>query len=408
MTVTDPLLPAAPYLTGVHARDVVAPAVETGGGVLESIEPRQVLYRPGRELVVSYSAIVSWRSGPSVSETLLAAATPTGEPPGTMPIEAGGLRVGVWRYPFDPYLVGLADAVTTGPVGELLGVAAADLTLTVRSFRPCRRAVVHARWPGGEVYIKVVPPAEVRRLIDAHAALLAGGLPVPEIIDTDEGRGVVVMRALTGTPLRSRLLEGQGAVPDGQAIFDVVQGFAAISSDEAWAAGGEQVSLIKAAPRHAAMLAKVLPQTGDRLDALLARLDEPGLPTEARLVHGDLHDGQLQVDDRGQIVGVLDIDRIGLGEPLDDLARFVGHAIALGELTPDARPHVDQFASRLRHHLGGLVDRRELDRRVAAALIGLATGPFRSQMPSWPERVGDVLSLAEGFIPDENTLSKRS
>jgi hypothetical protein len=397
MTVADPLLPAAPYLTGVHARDVVAPAVESGGGVLESIEPRQVLYRPGRELVVSYAAAVSWRSGPSVHETLLAAATPTGEPPGTMPIEAAGLRVGVWRYPFDPYLIGLADAVTPGLVGELLGVSATDLALTVRSFRPCRRAVVHARWPAGEAYIKVVPPAEARRLIDAHAALLAGGLPVPEIIDTDERRGVVVMRALTGAPLRSRLLEGRGAVPDGQAIFDVVQDFAAISQHGAWVAGGEHVSLIKAAPRHAAMLARVLPRIGGRLDALLVWLDQPGLVTETRMMHGDLHDGQLQVDDRGQIVGVLDIDRVGIGEPLDDLARFIGHAIALGELTPDARPHVDQYASRVHHHVGGLVDRQELDRRVAAALIGLATGPFRSQMQSWPEQVSNVLSLAEGF-----------
>ncbi len=405
MLVADPLLPAAPYLTGVHARDVVAPAVEAGDGVLEAIEPRQVLYRPSRELVVSYAAVVSWRSGPSVRETLLAATTPTGEPPGTMPIEAEGLRVGVWRYPFDPYLPGLADAVTHGPVGELLGVSVSDLTLTVRSFRPCRRAVVHAIWPGGEAYIKVLPPAEVRRLVDAHAAILASGLPVPEILDTDERRGVVVMRALTGTSLRNRLLEGRGALPGGQAIFDVVQQFAAISQDSAWVAGGEHVSLIKAAPRHAAMLASVLPRVGGRLDTLLARFDQPGMDTEASIIHGDLHDGQLQVDDSGEIVGVLDVDRVGVGEPLDDLARFLGHVIALGELTPDARVYVDPFAAQLRRHLDGLLDRRELDRRVAAALIGLATGPFRSQMPSWRERVSDVLSLAERFGLDENTLS---
>jgi hypothetical protein len=408
MMVADPLLPAAPYLTGAHAGEVVGPAVEAGGGVLESLEPRQVLYRPSRELVVSYAAVVSWQSGPPVNETLLAATTPSGEPPGTMPIEAGGLRVGVWRYPFDPYLIGLADAVTNGPVSRLLGVAAADLTLTVCSYRPCRRAVVYARWPTGDAYIKIVPPDEARRLIDAHAALLASGLPVPEIIDTDEQHGVVVMRALSGTPLRTRLLEGHGAVPDGRAIFDVVQGFAAINPVGAWLADGEQVSLIDAAPRHAAMLAKVLPPLTGRLDALLAGLHEPGVATETRVVHGDLHDGQLQVDDRGRIVGVLDVDRVGLGEPLDDLARFVGHAIALGELTPAARAHIDGFTSRLRHHLDGLVDRREFDRRVAAALIGLATGPFRSQMPFWHERVGDVLRLAEGFMPDENTLSEPS
>jgi aminoglycoside phosphotransferase (APT) family kinase protein len=267
---------------------------------------------------------------------------------------------------------------------------------------------VYARWPTGDAYIKIVPPDEVRRLIDAHAALLAGGLPVPEIIDTDEQHGVVVMRALTGTPLRDRLLEGRGGVPDGQAVFDVVQRFAAINPEGAWLADGEQVSLIDAAPRHAAMLAKVLPPLTGRLDALLAALHEPGVTTETRVVHGDLHDGQLQVDDRGRIVGVLDVDRVGLGEPLDDLARFVGHAIALGELTSEARAHIDGFTSRLRHHLDGLVDRREFDRRVAAALIGLATGPFRSQMPFWNERVGDVLRLAEGFMPDENTLSEPS
>jgi aminoglycoside phosphotransferase (APT) family kinase protein len=71
------------------------------------------------------------------------------------------------------------------------------------------------------------------------------------------------------------------------------------------------------------------------------------------MVHGDLHVGQLFVDpvDPGRILGVLDIDTAGLGDPADDAGAMHAHLImsaltmrAAGEHESEAR--YDRLAER--------------------------------------------------------------
>ncbi|MGD9702033.1 MAG: aminoglycoside phosphotransferase family protein [Acidimicrobiia bacterium] len=405
MTFDDPLLPAATYLTGVDATDVITPAIAAAGGRLATLRPNQVIYRPGHELVVSFAATVAWGGRDPIAETLLAATTSTGEPAGTVPVEADNLRVGVWRYPFDPSLPGLADAVVPGPVAALLGVPAGDLRLEVRTFRPCRRAVVHATWPGGEAYVKVVRPAEAADLVDRHRRLATGGVRVPEVVAVDERRGLVALEALGGIDLRTRLLNG-GPLPTADDLLSVTRRFAAVDLP----AGQDGcVSLLAAAPRHAAMLARVLPGAKPRIEALIEALGQAEAdPRTFATVHGDLHEAQLRVGDDGAIVGVLDVDDAGPGDPVDDLARLLGHLTALAILSPRGRERTSAYVRRLRSGLVGTVDGARLDRRVSAALVGLATGPFRTQATDWPRLVGEVLDAANHWLADERTLSTAS
>ena len=409
--VDDPLLPAAPFLTGPHGSDVLEPAIIAAGGRLLHASAQQVIYRPGRDLTVMFAASVAWGGQPAVAETLVAGVDQSGDLPGTVAIEAGDLRVSVWRYPFDPMLPGLADAVTDVGVAALLGVAPAAVQLEVVSFRACRRAVVRVRQAGtDDLYLKVVPPAEVDGLVGRHEALHRAELAVPELTLVVPDRGVVVVRALAGRDLRSAVGDPHATLPSAAQIASVLDQFAAVDLLSA----SPVLALLRAAPRHAAMLRLVLPEVGAQLDVLLTSLADDRRKVPPCTVHGDLHDAQLRIAPDGRIVGVLDVDGAGPGDPLDDLARLTAHLHALAALG-DGRDlaagdvRVLAYATSMLHDMRALVDdRAAFDRRVAAALIGLATGPYRSQTDGWRESTHEVLAIGRRILEDEKGLSKPS
>ncbi|QGG94481.1 aminoglycoside phosphotransferase family protein [Actinomarinicola tropica] len=411
MDVDDALLPAAPHLTGPGARAVLAPVVEAHGGELVDVRPGQVLYRPGRDVIVSYGARIRWPSGLS-EETLLAGTTRTGAPTGTVPVRADGMEVGVWRYPFDPELPGLAHATLAAPVARLLGRDAADVHLQVRAFRPGKRAVVHARWPGGEAYVKVLPPRRTGAIVARHDALLAFGLPVPAVLGADEARGLVALAALPGADLRERLVRGDGPVPAGQEVLALVDDVARAHVPPP---DRDRAGLLDGAAHHAALVRRVRPESSGALDEVLGRLAAAPRPVELTTVHGDLHEAQIRVDDAGHVIGVLDVDDVGPGDPADDPARAVAHLVALGLTHPPSAGRCRALAAEL--HAGAV--RRHgpdvVDPRVAAALVGLATGPFRAQDQDWPQGTDRLVHLALAWSRgsatgglDERTLRSAS
>ncbi len=392
----DPLLPVAPYLTGPHGADALVPAVQAAGGELLSASPRQVVYRPGRDLVVMFATSISWHGAAPVEETLIAGSSRRSPLPGTVTVQADDLQVQVWRYPFDPALPGLADAVTVERAAALLGVPTDGLELTVVSFRPCRRAVVRARRrDADDLYLKAVPPAEYDGLVARHRALHTAELNVPVITHLAPASSVVATLALPGRDLREAVVAGGRALPTAAQILAVTEQFSQVTIDGA----SPVVTLAAAAPRHAAMLRLVLPDSAPLLEHLLAAIVDDGPALPQRTIHGDLHDAQLRIDGEGRVVGVLDVDGAGPGDPLDDPARLTAHLFALSVLGSGHAPDggdARRYAARLRADFRELVtDGAGFDRRVAAALIGLATGPYRSQTDGWQHATHEVLHLAE-------------
>jgi hypothetical protein len=369
---------------------------------------RQVLYRPGRELVVRYDARVCW-DGAEVEESILAGTTADGPPPGTLLLEADGMTVGVWRYPFDPLLPGLDVAVRPSRAAALLGVSDARVDIEVRSYRPTRRAVAHARWHGGEAYLKIVPPSEAAALVDAHERLHDGGVPVAAVRTADPGAGVLVLAPLGPRVLRGRLLEAGRPWPSAGEILAVLERLGASSLP---AASHPRTSPVAAAAGHARMLAAVLPSQAGRIEDLAARIGPAEPTTAATTVHGDLHDGQLLSDENARITGVLDIDGAGPGQRVDDLANLVGHLSSLtfsaAGSAPGSARAITAYAQDLHRSFARVVDRRELDRRVAAVLLALATGPFRVQAPAWRQAVRQRLTLVDRWLSRSGESTLRS
>ncbi len=163
------------------------------------------------------------------------------------------------------------------------------------------------------------------------------------------------------------------------------------------------------------MLAVVAPDLAGRIDDLAHALVPAAARSELRsaTVHGDLHEAQLIVDG-GQIVGLLDIDDAGVGDPLDDYATVLAH-LRFRETTAETarqRGRLGQYADLLAHDFADEVaalgvDPTELGTVTAGVLVGLATGPYRIQHPDWRRDLERLLHRAEQHL-EEASGAQRS
>jgi aminoglycoside phosphotransferase len=403
----DDVLPAAAHLAGPEAAALLRTALGAVGGELRTARTAHVQYRPESDVVVRFEATVSWSGAEPVGETLMASTTRHGPPDGTLSVVADAdgreLAVGVWRWPFDPALPGLADMVTPASAAARLGLAG-RVELDVVAFRPTERAVVKVTASDGTVrYVKVLRPADIGAVIDRHHRLGAAGVRVPRILAADESAGWLAMEEISGDTLRVRIKAGHLPWPppaEYRRLLDDLR--------EVPLPGARSVpTRTRHAIGHAAMLATVLPDQRARVDRLCAAL-EPAADRAAwrsgATVHGDLYEAQLIVDDQS-ITGLIDVDDAGPGDPIDDLASMLGHLRYREMTVRDAtlRRHLGGYADALRREFRSIVedlgdDPVELDVVTAAVLVGLATGPFRIQQHGWRHEVRRILGAAERML----------
>jgi aminoglycoside phosphotransferase (APT) family kinase protein len=368
-----------------------------------------VQYRPGSDLVVRFRASVRSGNG-HVVDTLLAATTAGGPLPGTLHVEADvpdgpPLRVGVWRWPFDPILTALEEVVTPDRAQRLFGdLVGGRPGLTVVSYRPTERAVVRVEPSDGRpaFFVKVVAPGAVAPLVDRHVRLHEADLPVPRVIAS--GTGWFAMEEIPGPTLRDRVKLTAGVWPASGEFASVIGRLTAVDGtglDEARSRVGD-------APAHAAMLATVLPTERSRLGRItdLLRTADSNLDRTLGVVHGDLHEAQLVVDG-SRIVGLLDVDDVGLGDPVDDAATLVGHLLYRGTTTDEGGARVLRYAETLRNALRRPRDAGRLDVAIAATLVGLATGPFRIQQPDWVDVTRRQLDVIEEMLDGHPVVTNR-
>jgi len=237
-------------------------------------------------------------------------------PPGSFAVMTHVGEVGVWRHPNDPALPGLPIAVTPGGTGAVVAAVAPDVdptTVEVVALHPLERAVIRVGAPGNAVYVKVVPPWRTGAVADRHRRVRAVGVPSPSVLAVDEVRGWLVLSELEGVPLAEHLETGW-PLPRADDVWQVIH---------TWVGAG--------------------------------------------LLHGDLHDRQLLVNEHGDIVGVVDFDDAGAGDLVDDLGRFVAHVSWRGVTHPEQAsrigPWVDELVAVFARH----VDPVALRRRTARA-----------------------------------------
>ncbi len=280
----------------------------------------------------------------------------------TMRNDETGDENAVWLYPRDPALPALPSAVFPDAAIVLLnriGLGVVTVSLALAAYRPGKRAVVRADWPGGTAFIKVVRPAQVFELQAKYATWRAAGLPVPNTLGwTDDG--IVAFTTLHGQIASAAVTRLTDAEADAlvAGITRMCAQIARVPSDKP-----ARASLATRLTWYERRVGALLRERGaDR--AALTTLDDTCRQIERMLrtapstrpvtIHGDLHLGQLFLDPAdNRLVGILDIDTAGTGDPADDAAALHAHLVVSAAMyaargDPATAARVESLANRWR------------------------------------------------------------
>lgn len=296
----------------------------------------------------------------------------------------------VWIHPADPHLPALAPAAFGHAVEVLLrrlGIAAEGMPEII-GYRPGRRAVLRVPSADGVTWVKVVRPRRIDRVVQAHVALRECGLPVPAVRGWSP-EGLLVLDTAAGIPATDG-----GWRPE--ALVDEVDRLRAqlASAD---IAGAARTSLSQRLPWYADRLRAVRPDRAEVVDAIARRTDAAlAADHPVQTIHGDLHLGQLFLEDTGRVTGLIDVDTAGAGDPADDAAAFIGHAIASAILTQEGGDAgavwslVDHATARWGHDAGtrALICVHVLGHALAAAESG-----HRARADDLLARAGDLVGI---------------
>lgn len=303
----------------------------------------------------------------------------------------------VWLHPADPHLPALAAAAFGHAAEALLarlGIVALASPVLI-AYRPGRRAVLRIPTTEGDTWIKVVRPSRVERIVELHRVLSAGGVPVPAVRGWAPD-GLIVIDDARGS-----------AAPDVEwdperlldAVDDVRARLAHVRLDEAGALGWAAAGAARRLPWYRERLeAGPVGELERRATSVVTELVR-SFPLAGRpltTVHGDLHFGQLFLGEQGAVTSVIDVDTAGVGDPSEDAAAFIAHAIASALLTTDpaGRRRVSRLADGALVRWGGDPAVRLLS---AVHVIGHAIGAMdRGDAAMAEDLVGVAEALTSG------------
>lgn len=285
-------------------------------------------------------------------------------------VETGMSKEGVgrvWMHPADPHLpalaaVSFADSATT--LLSRLGVAIEGAPEFV-AYRPGRRAVLRVTTAAGPLWVKVVRPRHAPRIVAAHERLRQAGIPVPAVLAWSPD-GLLIIEQAPGTPASHSEWTAAGLVDAVEVLREQL--------DELPAHEPLRSAVLTRVDWYAGQLAAAAPESADRVQRLAERL---ALTPNSRTtcVHGDLHFGQLFLDESAaRVVGVIDVDTLGSGDRSEDAAAFLAHSIASCELAEGpARTRLQELVSLGASRWG---DDPAVRGRVSAHLLGHAAGAW--------------------------------
>ncbi len=391
-------------LTSTEVGGLIEAAIGHAGGTLVSWALDHVDANPPHSTTATYSAVVDWPYGRR-EELLGVSARASGPVASDAAAEIfadGDREVAVWLYPQDPDLPGLSRAAYAESMAQVCNahevfarpVTPSDLDLEMVGYRPRRRAVVRVadRTTGEAVYVKVLRQRQFDEVLRRHRLLAVAGVPVAPIAAVTDDH-LLVLRELPGVPLARAVFE-PGDPCSAEDLIRLLDSLpASVTHLERRPPWSEAVE------HYAMVVARAAPALEPRLSRLVTLIQQgvaavgPGYEA----THGDFHEGQLHVRG-GRICGLLDVDTIGPGHRVDDLACLVAHLSTIQRMNPAQEARVHQLVREWVPVFDTRVDPTQLRVRAAAVIISLATGPFRGQEPDWERETAIMVRSAEALV----------
>jgi len=391
-------------LTGPGIAPLLEAAVAHAGGRLLRWSLDQVDSSPEKYTTATYRAHVAWSYGERTE--MLGVSTRAGdlEPSdaNALIFEDGFRRAAVWLYPKDPDLPGLNRAAFPQTMAEILNehrvlptpVVAEQVQLTMIGYRPRRRAVVKVEVPshGATFYTKVLRERFFADIVNKHTILRAAGVPAPEVLATTPDH-LLLLRALPGVPLAEAIFDEEAPCKAEQLIGILDAMPPSVAKLERRSAWSDSVQ------HYARLVEHPMPEIARELEWLVNQISSGlvGLSKGEEPTHGDFHEGQLHVAG-GRIAGILDIDTIGPGRRADDLACLVAHLVTIGGMNTEQEERVRALLAAWVPVFDRRVDPVELRLRAAAAIISLATIPYRLQEAGWRRQTEAMIGSATALV----------
>ncbi len=337
------------------------------------------------------------------------------------PADPAPVTVTGWIHPHDPMLPALAAAVDQERVAALWGHGEILQSLRTIAYRPLRRAVIGATFvtPGPlrierTVFLKVGREHASTALLTRHRLMEGSSIPVPRVVEPEiPGRsagigsagipGIVALEAAPGDGLAAAIraaAQSTGTQKTGAqqirpqdflALLDALPAAAMdLAPRRAWTDGLGRY-------RQAAALA--LPGHAGRIETLVGRIERhletsdrgPRVPT-----HGDFYEANILMLN-GRISALLDLDSLGPGYRVDDLACFLGHMAILpsiGEKNLPAVAALEEFGAAFEH----TVDPFALWARAGAVALTLVAGARTAGVDTWVPAAEARLCAAEALV----------
>lgn len=309
----------------------------------------------------------------------------------------------IWQHPLDPGLPGLRLATDPKSVAAVWGEGRQLVALETVSYRPLRRAVIAADFADGlRLYLKVLRAGQGEVVDARHRMLMGAGVPTARPI-REPVDDVVALVEGPGEPLAEYFLADGGDHVDPQIFIDMMDRIPhevmTLPARESWT---DRLSA------YASAAAAALPDCASRIHAVESMI-EAELPLSERgepvPTHGDLYEANVLMLGT-EISCVLDVDALGPGYRIDDLACFLGH-LAVLPAVDERYVHAPAALQRFARVFGETVDPRGLRARSAAVALSLVAGARDSRMGSWEEQAQNRLRCAEsllGLTAAEHTL----
>jgi aminoglycoside phosphotransferase (APT) family kinase protein len=266
-------------------------------------------------------------------------------------------------------------------------------------YKPERRYVARLQANGRQVLVKFYTDEDYANVYaGARAFTSKPALRVAQLLGHSHRHQAQAWEWLSGQPLDEALQAAQVAP---HMLYQVVSALAVLHARKRkrlihYAKAADAAAVQAAAAAVTAICPQWSERTQDLARHLTARFESTTF-TECA-IHSDFSADQvLLLEDGG--VGLLDLDNVGMGDPMADLGAFAAQCYqdTLRDLLPLARAEqlTNELVEAYRLLAPHAWDAARFQTHLVARLLRLAPEPFRRREPDWVETVAGTLQLAE-------------
>ena len=299
----------------------------------------------------------------------------------------------------DRHLPALRLLVRSGRVGPWLSRAGhpveADAVPQTLSHKPARRWVgrLPLGRPGESAVLRAYTRPGCEAALGAHGLIDPNGCPsirLPRVLGTHR-RGLIALEHLPGRAL-DELAPDAALHRLGASLGELH------ASGRVERVGTDHPGSTEGIDVLGHVLGEAVPEA-ERVHAAARATLRPG---PGSVIHGDFSLDQVVAD--GHDIGIIDLDRVRVGNPLDDIASLLAAAtpVALRAGGADrAAALIDRLqAPFVAGHAstwdGEMSD--DLGPRIALELLSRAGEPFRRGCAEWPEVTRELVTLAGSLV----------